>query len=178
VIGGVAMARAGHQGGALVGEWQGEQLLYRGFADLGLSRGALDTLRTETQPLGRATSTLADLQRRKETVWLEPVPGLRSVTGESRVASSEIRCCGDSSRTVWIRQLVRVHRGVARRRAVEGVSGRRCRRPDSRTFFFRSLLGPCSSRASRLRYAEISANPGRLTGFQDAVSPVPARQRR
>lgn len=56
MIGGVAMARAGHQGGALVGE--GEQLLYRGFADLGLSRGALDTLRTETQPLGRATSPL------------------------------------------------------------------------------------------------------------------------
>jgi ATP-dependent DNA ligase len=42
VIGGMATAGAGHQGGVLVGEWDGERLLYRGFVDLGLSRGALE----------------------------------------------------------------------------------------------------------------------------------------
>src|SRR5262245_39450726 len=54
VIGGVSMARAGHQGGILVGEWE-NGLQYRGFVDLGLSRGALDMLRTEAQPLARAS---------------------------------------------------------------------------------------------------------------------------
>jgi len=73
VIGGVAMARAGHQGGVLVGEWEGKRLLYRGFVDLGLSRGALEALRTDTQPLARSTSPFADLSRRRETVWLEPI---------------------------------------------------------------------------------------------------------
>jgi hypothetical protein len=68
VIGGVAMARAGHQGGVLVGEWEGDRLLYRGFVDLGLSRGALDALRTDAQLIARPTSPIADLSRRRETV--------------------------------------------------------------------------------------------------------------
>ena len=73
VIGGMAMAGAGHQGGVLVGEWDGERLLYRGFVDLGLSRGALQTLSTTAKPLARSTSPFVDLARRKDTVWLEPV---------------------------------------------------------------------------------------------------------
>ena len=89
MIGGVAMARAGHQGGVLVGAWDGDRLLYRGFVDLGLSRGALDTLRTEAQPLGRPTSPFADLQRRKDTVWLEPV--LEAEVSYGRIVGGQLR---------------------------------------------------------------------------------------
>jgi len=89
VIGGVAMARAGHQGGVLVGEWNGDRLVYRGFVDLGLSRGALDALRTTAQPLARPTSPFADLQRRKDTVWLEPV--LEAVVSYGRIVGGQLR---------------------------------------------------------------------------------------
>jgi hypothetical protein len=89
VIGGVAMARAGHQGGVLIGEWEGKRLRYRGFVDLGLSRGALDTLRTDAQPLARPVSPFADLQRRKDTVWLEPV--LEAEVSYGRIVGGQLR---------------------------------------------------------------------------------------
>jgi bifunctional non-homologous end joining protein LigD len=89
VIGGVAMARAGHQGGVLVGEWDGRRLLYRGFVDLGLSRGALDTLRTDAQPIARPTSPFADLSRRRETVWLEPE--LEAEVSYGRIVGGQLR---------------------------------------------------------------------------------------
>jgi ATP-dependent DNA ligase len=88
VIGGVG-ACAGHQGGVLVGEWQGVHLLYRGFVDIGLSCGALDTLRTEAQPLGRPTSPFAELQRRKETAWVEPV--LEAEVSYGRIVGGQLR---------------------------------------------------------------------------------------
>jgi bifunctional non-homologous end joining protein LigD len=89
VIGGMAMARAGHQGGVLVGEWEGDRLLYRGFVDLGLSRGALDALRTDAQPLARPASPFEDLQRRKDTVWLEPV--LEADVSYGRIVGGQLR---------------------------------------------------------------------------------------
>ena len=89
VIAGMAMARAGHQGGVLVGEWEGDQLLYRGFVDLGVSRGALDVLRTDAQPLARPVSPFADLQRRKETVWLDPV--LEAEVSYGRIVGGQLR---------------------------------------------------------------------------------------
>jgi len=89
VIGGMAMARAGHQGGVLVGEWEGNRLLYRGFVDLGLSRGALASLRTDAQPLARPMSPFADLQRRKDTVWLEPV--LETEVSYGRIVGGQLR---------------------------------------------------------------------------------------
>src|SRR5262249_49363723 len=72
VVGRVSMARAATGGGIVIGEGAGARLQYRGFVDLGLSRAALDMLRTEAQPLARANSPFADLSRRKETLWLEP----------------------------------------------------------------------------------------------------------
>jgi bifunctional non-homologous end joining protein LigD len=89
VIGGVAMARAGHQGGVLIGEWEGDRLLYRGFVDLGLSRGALDALRNDAQPLARPVSPFADLSRRRETVWLEPV--LKAEVSYGRIVGGQLR---------------------------------------------------------------------------------------
>jgi len=89
VIGGVAMAHAGHQGGVLVGAWEGDRFLYRGFVDLGLSRAALDALRTTAQPLARATSPFADLPRRRETVWLEPV--LEAEVSYGRIVGGQLR---------------------------------------------------------------------------------------
>ena len=85
----MAMARAGHQGGVLVGEWEGYRLLYRGFVDLGLSRGALDALRTDAQPLARPVSPFADLQRRKDTVWLEPI--LEAEVSYGRIVGGQLR---------------------------------------------------------------------------------------
>jgi ATP-dependent DNA ligase len=89
VIGGMAMARAGHQGGVLVGEWEGDRLLYRGFVDLGLSRGALAALRTDAQPLARPVSPFANLERRKDTVWLEPV--LEAEVSYGRIVGGQLR---------------------------------------------------------------------------------------
>ena len=89
VIGGVAMARAGHQGGVLVGEWDGERLLYRGFVDLGLSRSALEALGTTAQPLARPTSPFADVSRRKDTMWLEPL--LEAEVSYGRIVGGQLR---------------------------------------------------------------------------------------
>jgi ATP-dependent DNA ligase len=72
-IGGLATARAGHQGGLLIGEREGAGLIYRGFVDLGLSREALALLRTDAAPLVRPTSPFVDVRWRRETTWLEPV---------------------------------------------------------------------------------------------------------
>ncbi len=66
-----------------------DSLLYRGFVGLGLSRGALETLRTDAQPLARSTSPFADLTRRRETIWLEPV--LEAEVSSGRIVGGQLR---------------------------------------------------------------------------------------
>jgi ATP dependent DNA ligase C terminal region len=67
----------------------GDRLLYRDFVGPGLSQGALDALRTAAQPLARPTSPFADLLRRKETMWLEPV--LEAEVSYGRIVGGKLR---------------------------------------------------------------------------------------
>ena len=61
----------------------------KGFVDLGLSRSALEALGTEAQPLARPTSPFADVSRRKDTMWLEPL--LEAEVSYGRIVGGQLR---------------------------------------------------------------------------------------
>ena len=76
LIGGVGLGDGVR--GLLVGEREGDGLLFRGTVEFGVSSALLGEL--AASPPTRATSPVADVPRRRGVTWLEPTIAVEGTT--------------------------------------------------------------------------------------------------